>query len=75
MTKQEKMEYNNKKVIAIYSCGLVGLEVLDIQYGINDYIVYRYTGDGSIHRAKINDNYNSFKSCIGTVKLNECLRV
>lgn len=77
MTKKEKNLYNSKKVIAIYSCGLVGLEVLDIIYSIDDYIIYRYTGDNTIHRAKIYNTGNTsyFNSCIGYVNLNNCLRV
>lgn len=77
MTKQEKNNYKNVTVKAVYSCGLVGLEVLDIIHGINDFVVYRYTGDNSIHRAKINYGVNktTFKSVIGTVNFNDCMRI
>ena len=31
------------KVIAVYSMGLCGLEILDITYGIDDFVLYRFS--------------------------------
>lgn len=76
MTKKEKLNYIDRKPVAIYSCGLVGLELLEVNAdGINDNVIYRYTGDNSIHRAKINNNFTGFKSCIGYVSFNNCFRI
>lgn len=52
MTKQEKDFYKDKRAVAVCSMGLVGLECLDILYGIDDYMIVRgYTGD--LHKVKI----------------------
>lgn len=82
MTKQEKLNYSTKKPVAVCSiCGCFGVEILDIIYDINDYIVYRFTGENNIkdiHKSKINYglNISSFKTSAGySIRLNDCIRV
>ena len=73
MTKQEKMQYADKKPIAVYPMSnWGGVEILDILYGIEDYVVARYYGK-SYHKVKINGN--SFRIGRFTIRLDECLRV
>lgn len=76
MTKQEKNNYNSMQVKAVYSCGLCGIEILEVLHGINDYVVYRFTGDNTLHRVKIHYGVNktTFKSVIGNIDFNNCLR-
>lgn len=81
MTKQEKKEYENKEPIATFVlCNLGGIEILDILYGIDDYVVYRFNfgKPEETHRAKIRYgvNHSSFKTFVGySVRLDECMRV
>lgn len=77
MTKQEKKEYENKRPIGFYCLSnLGGIEILDILYGIEDYVVVRYYGN-SYHRVKINYgvNHTSFRIGRRTIRLDECMRV
>lgn len=53
MTKKEKSLYQVKKAVAVCCDGLVGLQCLDVLYGIDDYMIVKgYTND--LHRVKIN---------------------
>lgn len=52
-----KKEYcKNNPVCAVYSFGYTGLEIHGIEYGLDDYVIYKYT-DGekvySYHCSKI----------------------
>lgn len=71
----------NNNVIATYCmCNFGGIEILNIEYGINDSVIYRYNfGDaGKAHKARIystntgrvyfNTNYKQ------RVYLDECIR-
>ena len=78
MTKKEYC--NNNPVCAMYSFGYTALEVHGIEYGIDDYIIYKYT-DGetvySYHKSKI--QYTASGSAYFVWKnrripLNECIR-
>ncbi len=73
---------DNKKVVAVYcESNFSGIEILDIEYNINDLIIYRYNfGEPQkAHKAKI--YYNSlgepyFKTCKGyRVYLKDCMKV
>lgn len=81
MTKQEKKEYENKRPIGVYCLSnWGGIEILDILYGIDDYVVYRFNfGEPQeLHRAKINYgvNHSSFRTSAGySIRLDECMRV
>lgn len=81
MTRQEKEYYTTKDVIATYTLSnWGGIEILDILYGINDYVVYRYNfGEPQeVHKAKINYgvNHSSFRTFAGySIRLDECMRV
>lgn len=77
MTKTEKQKWRDTKTIAVYYMGLVGLNIKYIEYGIDDYIIYIYTGDNSIHKSKIYiTNETSYFIFSGhRVKLNECISV
>lgn len=53
MTKAEKEMYSNKYPIGVYTLSnFGGIAVLDVIYGIDDYVVVKYY-DISIHRVKI----------------------
>lgn len=63
------------KVVAVYSSGLTGLEILGGEYGVYDRIIYR-TYDGKIHRHKIYYNERSYFIHNGIrIHLDECMRV
>ena len=83
MTKNEKIEMYNKKSVAYYS-GLNGLEIKDIVYDINDYVVFTvnaWYGKNSykdVHKSKIyySANGNDYFRYNGyTIPLNECIRM
>lgn len=73
MTKEEKAKYSEKKPIAVYPLSNYGgIEILDILYGIDDYVVVRYYGK-SYHKVKLNGN--SFRIGRLTINLINCMRV
>ena len=77
MTKAEKAKYANKPAIATYCLSnFGGIEILDILYGINDYVIARFYGN-TIHCVKIKYGvkHNSFRVGRYTIRLDECLRV
>ena len=55
MTKSEKQNYLNKKSIG-YWCDWRGIELKDIEYGINDYAII-VIQEKSAHRVKIYYGY------------------
>lgn len=78
MTKREYCE--NNPVCAMYSFGYTGLEIHGIEYGLDDYIIYKYT-DGekvySYHKSKIQytTNGNAYFVWRGRrIHLSECIR-
>lgn len=78
MTKKEYC--NHHPVCAMYSFGYTGLEIHGIEYGLDDYIIYKYT-DGekvySYHKSKIQYTTNGnayFVWCGRRISLNECMR-
>lgn len=81
MTKTEKKKYENEKPVAVYTMNnWGGIEILDILYGIEDYVVYRFNfGEPQeLHKAKIRYgvNHSSFRTPAGySVRLDECMRV
>ena len=81
MTKEEKKAYEEKQPVAVYPmCNWGGIEILDILYGIEDYVVYRFNfGEPQEpHKAKIRYgvNHSSFRTPAGySVRLDECMRV
>jgi len=81
MNKQEQMEYKDKQPVAVYPMSnWGGIEILDILYGIEDSVVYRFNfgKPQEVHRAKINYgvNHSSFRTTAGySVRLDECMRV
>ena len=82
MTKTEKQMYFNKPSVAYYS-GLNGLEIKEILYGIDDYIVFTvnaWCGKNSykdVHKSKIyySDNSDYFRFNGYRIPLNECIRM
>ena len=70
-----------EKVIAVYGMSnFGGIEILDIQYGINDSVVYRYNFGTPQKARTARVQYTSkcepfFRSPSGRVYLNECMRV
>lgn len=74
MTKSEKQNYLNKKMIG-YWCDWRGIELKDIEYGINDYAII-VIQEKSVHRVKI---YYAIKGDYIRIHgrrlyFNECLR-
>ena len=81
MRKSEKMQYLNKKPVAVYGLSNVyGIAILDIIGG--ESVVYMYTCVGvdptvkDIHIAKINYGVNktTFRAGRLTIDLGECMR-
>lgn len=81
MTKEEKLMYAEKKPIATYCMSnWGGIEILDILYGIDDAVVYRWNfgTPSEVHKAKIRYgvNHSSFKTSAGySIRLEECMKV
>lgn len=81
MTKAEMEQYADKKPIAVYPMSnWGGIEILDIVYGIDDYVVARYNfgePEKKLHKVKINYGLNSssFKLDGNYVSLDNCMRV
>lgn len=57
MTKQEMEKYKDSKPIAVHSISnFGGVEIMDIEYGIEDYAIWRYNfgePEKRLHRSKI----------------------
>lgn len=82
MTKAEMEFYKDKKPIAVYSMSnWGGIEILDIIYGIDDYVVARYNfgkAEDKVHKVKIRygaDDNTYFRLDDYRVNLDECMRV
>ena len=81
MTKHEQKAYLSKKAIAVFPMTNWGsIEIMDVIYGIDDKVVYRFNfGEPQkCHMAKIRYgiNVSSFKTYAGySIRLNDCIRV
>jgi hypothetical protein len=71
-----------EEVKAVYSLTVFNhIEILSIEYGINDYIIFRYNNDGQRdrkHRAKIRETADGrpyFRTYSLKIPLDECIRV
>jgi len=77
MTKEEKQYYLEKEYVGYYS-GYSGIEIKDIQYGIEDYIIFvagAWCSKKSVHRSKIYyGNRFYFRYNGNRIYLDECLR-
>ena len=82
MTEAEMAEYENKEPIAVYpvsNCG--GIEILDVLYGIDDYVVCRYNfgePEKKLHRVKVKYKGTGLPYVYidGTqIALGDCIRV
>ena len=81
MNKAEKKAYESKQPVAVYPMSnWGGLEIIAIEYGINDYAVYRESVDGvpgKLHRAVIKttpSDRNFFIYNSARIYLDGCLR-
>lgn len=82
MTKTEKQMYFNKPSMAYYS-GLNGLEIKEIIYDIDDYIIfvvncwYGKNTYKDVHKSKIyySNNHDYFRFNGYRIPLNECIRM
>ena len=78
MTKAEKVNWLDRDYVAYYSgCG--GIEIKNIQYGIEDYVVFvanAWYGKPSVHRAKIyyGEKNSYFRYNGYRVSFDECIR-
>ena len=77
MTSREKKAYIEKKAIAYYS-GFSGIEIKDIEYGIEDYIVFvagAWCSNKTVHKAKVYYSGNGYFRYHGNrIPLDECIR-
>ena len=74
MTKSEKQNYLNKNTVG-YWCDLMGIELKDIEYGINDYAII-VIQEKSVHRVKIYYGLREYIKINGRrLYFDECLRV
>jgi len=79
MTKEEKKMYADMRPIAVYGMSnWGGLEILRIEYGIEDYVISRFNfgePEEKIHKSKINYgvNHNTFRVGRYTIRLDECM--
>ena len=74
MTKSEKQNYLNKNTIG-YWCDWMGIELKDIEYGINDYAIIAIQ-ERSVHRVKIYYGKRHYIRIYGRrLYFDECLRV
>lgn len=77
MRKEEKQYYLEKEYVGYYS-GYSGIEIKDIQYGIEDYIIFvagAWAGKPTVHKAKIYYTDNPYFRYNGyTIHLDDCLR-
>lgn len=75
------MENTNNVKAVFCMCNYGGIEILEIENGINDSIVYRYnfgTPENKNHKARIYYTVSGnayFKTKTGRVYLSECMRV
>ena len=80
MNKDEKKLYADKKPIAVYGMSnWGGIEILDIEYGVDDYVISRFNfgePDKTIHKTKITygANHSTFRVGRYTIRLDECMR-
>lgn len=80
MNKQEKAKYKDREPIGVMCLSnWGGIEVLDIEYGIDDHVIWRfnYGEPQELHRSKINYGVNdsSFRAGRMTIRLSEVMRV
>lgn len=77
--KSKKQQIIDMPTVAYYS-GFGGIEIKDIEYGINDYIIAvsgAWCSNKSVHRVKIyyGANGNAYFKLYGVrIPLNECIR-
>ena len=79
MTKNEKDVILAKSTIAYYS-GYAGIEIKDIEYGIEDYIIFvagAWCSNKTVHRVKVYYGVDRpyFKYYGNRIYLDDCLRV
>ena len=79
MKKAEKKYYLEKEYIGYYS-GYSGIEIKEIQYGIDDYIVFvagAWCSNKSVHRSKVYYTLSGrdyFRYNGNRIYLDECIR-
>ena len=81
MTKAEMDAYKDKKPVAVYPMGnWGGVEILDILYGADDYVICRYNygePEKKLHKLKIKYGVETTYFILEGIKvrLDECMRV
>ena len=81
MTRQEMEQYKDKKPVAVYPMSnWGGVEIMDIIYGIEDYVVCRYNFGGPedrLHKIRIrcDDDCAYFLLDKTKIRLDECMKV
>lgn len=73
-----KMNTDYTQPIAIYRIFAdMGIEILKIECGIDDRIIYRYSGCAYIHKARIYETARGrmyIRTPTGRIHLDECMR-
>ena len=80
MNKKEKERYKNQRPIGVMCLSnWGGIEVLDIEYGFDDYVIWRenYGEPQKAHRSKIHYGVNktTFRAGRMTIDFAEVMRV
>lgn len=62
------------KPIAVWPCGLSGVEILDIENNADgDFVIWRYPDNPKKHKSKINNG--RFKAMGQIINLADCIRL
>ena len=48
-----RKEIQQAPTVAVWSCGLAGLEIKSMEYGMEETVLCVWTGDNSTHRCKV----------------------
>ena len=48
-----RKEIRQAPTVAVWSCGLAGLEIKGVEYGMEETVLCVWTGDNSAHRCKV----------------------
>lgn len=68
-----RKEIQQAPTVAVWSCGLAGLEIKGVEYGMEETVLCVWAGDNSAHRCKVRSGpYFLFHG--RRVYLDECLR-
>lgn len=72
-----RKEIRQAPTVAVWSCGLAGLEIKGVEYGMEETVLCVWTGDNGAHRCKVRSGRRGpyFLFYGRRVYLDECWRV